>query len=51
MKIGRKPPAVFAPKLNVSQDGCGTVSHTDSCGPRWYVLMYAGFVVPSPHLP
>jgi hypothetical protein len=27
------------PWAKVSQDGCGTVSHTDSCGPRWNVLM------------
>lgn len=41
------------PYLNWSQVGCGTVSHTDSCGPRWKVLMYDGpvSVGPASHLP
>ncbi|CAM5251136.1 hypothetical protein SVIOM74S_05855 [Streptomyces violarus] len=31
-----------------SQVGCGTVSHTDSCEPRWKVLMYDGPVSEGP---
>ena len=46
-----KKPLLGLPYLNVSHDGCVTVSHTDSCVPRWNVLMNDGFVVPSPHLP
>src|SRR5262245_24329075 len=45
----RKP--YLPPDLNSSQHGCGMVSHTDSCGPRWNVFMYEGRVVPSPRWP
>ncbi len=37
MNRSRKP--FLPPYLNSSQLGCGTVSQTDSCGPRWKVLM------------
>jgi hypothetical protein len=41
------------PYLKASQVGCGTVSHTDSCAPRWKVLMYDGplAVGPASHPP
>ena len=48
MKIGGYP-APGAPDRCVSHEGCGTVSHTDSCGPRSYVFMYVTRGVLSPH--